>query len=131
VAFITDEPGIWIAPLDVVRSDVVSKIFLRGDSPGEVSERHVWISADSPLLDQAKIPVISARHFIVIEGQWRRHRQQVADPGGVVDSEGRPLAVVRHFQGLASTYEGAPPWVARKEDADSPIRIDPHDGDVS
>jgi hypothetical protein len=104
---------------------------VRGDSPRQIREPNIWIPADPAFLDHAEIPVITPGHLIELEGQWRGHCQEVPDARRIVDSEGRRLSAIGHFQGLAAAHEGPPPRLAREEDANPSVRVYPHDGDVT
>ena len=129
VAVVTQEPGIVVVLLHVIRRDVVIPITVAigHDALCHVGEGDVRIAADPPVGDHPIIPVLVTLDAVVDERIGRGHREQIADTRIVVDVEGIAVVSTLHLVLATTAGEVVLPRLTRKQHAHPAIGVDAQD----
>jgi hypothetical protein len=129
VAVITDEAGVVVVLLDVIRNDVIVVLAWPGDLRSEFGQAYVRVSPDPPVRDQAIIPVVPPDEVIEAEGVGGRHGKEIAHAGIVIDGKG-PVIPVENFERSTAPGEIVLPGLPGEQNPDSPVGINANDCDV-
>jgi hypothetical protein len=128
VTVVADEARIVITAADVVLGVVhrVVVVLVVHDTLGDMVHRDERIALDvrQPVI----VPVVGARELRESQRMRAHDREDVADPGTVVDGE-RAVAVAAHLSRFAPPHALIVARTARIEDVDAAIGVDPADDD--
>jgi hypothetical protein len=131
MAVVANETWIGVAASNVIRGDVVTIVATWCNPPRQVRQRYIWIASDPAIWQNSKVPVVTAGDVAILERSGRRDREQVPDPGALIDRKGRALATFGHLERPPTSYVGLPPGLARKQDPDASVGVDPDQGDMT
>ena len=118
---------------DVVRDDVVVPVSVTvgHDALREIGHRDVWVALHSAIGNHAIVPVVTALDLVVGERISRRHGEEVADTGVVVDCEGiAAQSAPIDLELPAAAREVVFPGIAGEQHAHTTIRIDTENRDI-